>query len=236
MKIKFTTLSIALGLAAIGMTTSCSKDNPLAPSVEEQSLSKRAVTPSTTIGGTVNFTASGTKGYLKTIATGTYGARNFHQGTVPDLVDTTQWKNPASTYYYNLITNDGGTSTSYDFQFSGTANASLTVNTAKYKLYYLNTAFESVTTLPVGANLISDGIAASNSTNGTGNPNSTGWYIYNISNHIMSSYGPRTYILEDKTTGDKWKLRLNSVYKDETPNSGFAATNFPFMSFDYKKL
>ncbi|WP_286863402.1 MULTISPECIES: hypothetical protein [Sphingobacterium] len=236
MKIKFTTLSIALGLAAIGMTTSCSKDNPLAPSVEEQSLSKRAVTPSTTIGGTVNFTASGTKGYLKTIATGTYGARNFHQGTVPDLVDTTQWKNPASTYYYSLITNDGGTSTSYDFQFSGTANASLTVNTTKYDLYYVNTAFESVTTLPDDANLISNGTAASNSTNGTGNPSSTGWYIYNISNHIMSSYGPRTYILENKTTHELWKLRLNSVYKDETPNSGFAATNFPFMSFDYKKL
>ena len=235
MKIKFRTLSIALGIAAIGMTASCSKDNSLAPSIEEQSLSKRAVTPSTTIGGTVNFTATGTKGYLKTIATGTYGARNFHQGTVPDLVDTTQWKNPAGTYYYNLITNDGGTSTSYDFQFSGTANASLTVNTTKYNLYYVNTAFESVS-VSTSATLISNGTAASNSTNGVGNPNSTGWYIYNISNHIMSSYGPRTYILENKTTHELWKLRLNSVYKDETPNSGFAATNFPFMSFDYKKL
>lgn len=235
MKIKFTTLSIALGLAAIGMTASCSKDNSLAPSIEEQSPSKRAVTPSTTIGGTVNFTATGTKGYLKTIATGTYGARNFHQGTVPDLVDTTQWKNPASTYYYNLITNDGGTSTSYDFQFSGTANASLTVNTSKYDLYYVNTAFDAVTAATTGT-LISTGTAGSNSINGAGNPSSAGWYIYNISNHIMSSYGPRTYILENKTTGDKWKLRLNSVYKDETPNASIAATNFPFMSFDYKKL
>jgi len=65
MKIKFRTLSIALGIAAIGMTASCSKDNSLAPSVEEQSFSKRAATPSTTIGGTVNFTATGTKGYFK---------------------------------------------------------------------------------------------------------------------------------------------------------------------------
>ncbi|WP_104381483.1 hypothetical protein [Sphingobacterium sp. HMA12] len=235
MKIKFTTLSIALGLAAIGMTTSCSKDNPLAPSVEEQSLSKRAVTPSTTIGGTVNFTASGTKGYLKTIATGTYGARNFHQGTVPDLVDTTQWKNPASTYYYDLINNDGGTSASYDFQFSGTANASLTVNTTKYNLYYVNTGFDAVTVSTTGT-LISTGTAGSNSVNGTGNPSSAGWYIYNLSNHIMSSYGPRTYILVNKTTNTKWKLRLNSVYKDEVPNAAYAATNFPFMSFDYKKL
>jgi len=235
MKIRFTTLSIALGLAAIGMTTSCSKDNSLAPSVEEQSFSKRAATPSTTIGGTVNFTATGTKGYLKTIATGTYGARNFHQGTVPDLVDTTQWKNPASTYYYDLINNDGGTSAGYDFQFSGTANASLTVNTTKYNLYYVNTAFDAVTVATTGT-LISTGTAGSNSTNGTGNPSSAGWYIYNISNHIMSSYGPRTYILVNKTTNTKWKLRLNSVYKDEVPNAPYAATNFPFMSFDYKKL
>jgi len=235
MKIKFRTLSIALGIAAIGMTASCSKDNSLAPSVEEQSFSKRAATPSTTIGGTVNFTATGTKGYLKTIATGTYGARNFHQGTVPDLVDTTQWKNPASTYYYDLINNDGGTSAGYDFQFSGTANASLTVNTTKYNLYYVNTAFDAVTVATTGT-LISTGTAGSNSTNGTGNPSSAGWYIYNISNHIMSSYGPRTYILVNKTTNTKWKLRLNSVYKDEVPNAPYAATNFPFMSFDYKKL
>ncbi|MND94548.1 hypothetical protein D3C87_543190 [compost metagenome] len=235
MKIKFRTLSIALGIAAIGMTASCSKDNSLAPSVEEQSFSKRAATPSTTIGGTVNFTATGTKGYLKTLATGTYGARNFHQGTVPDLVDTTQWKNPASTYYYDLINNDGGTSAGYDFQFSGTANASLTVNTTKYNLYYVNTAFDAVTAATTGT-LISTGTAGSNSINGTGNPSSAGWYIYNISNHIMSSYGPRTYILVNKTTNTKWKLRLNSVYKDEVPNAPYAATNFPFMSFDYKKL
>jgi len=235
MKIKFRTLSIALGIAAIGMTASCSKDNSLAPSVEEQSFSKRAATPSTTIGGTVNFTATGTKGYLKTLATGTYGARNFHQGTVPDLVDTTQWKNPASTYYYDLINNDGGTSAGYDFQFSGTANASLTVNTTEYNLYYVNTAFDAVTAATTGT-LISTGTAGSNSINGTGNPSSAGWYIYNISNHIMSSYGPRTYILVNKTTNTKWKLRLNSVYKDEVPNAPYAATNFPFMSFDYKKL
>ncbi|MFU1856493.1 hypothetical protein BWD42_02950 [Sphingobacterium sp. CZ-UAM] len=235
MKIKFRTLSIAFGIAAIGMTASCSKDNSLAPNVEEQSFSKRAATPSTTIGGTVNFTATGTKGYLKTLATGTYGARNFHQGTVPDLVDTTQWKNPASTYYYDLVNNDGGTSAGYDFQFSGTANASLTVNTTKYNLYYVNTAFDAVTAATTGT-LISTGTAGSNSINGTGNPSSAGWYIYNISNHIMSSYGPRTYILVNKTTNTKWKLRLNSVYKDEVPNAPYAATNFPFMSFDYKKL
>lgn len=235
MKIKFTTLSIALSIATIGMTASCKKDNALAPSLEEQSFSKRAVTPPSTIGGTVNFTAAGTKGYLKTIATGTYGARNFHQGTVADQVDTTQWKNPASTYYYDLINNDGGTSSSYDFQFSGTANASLTVNTTKYNLYYVNTAFDAVTAVTVGT-LISTGTAGSNSLNGTGNPTSAGWYIYNLSNHIMSSYSPRTYIVENKTTKTKWKLRLNSVYKDETPNASVAATNFPFMSFDYKKL
>ncbi|MNG99242.1 hypothetical protein D3C72_1739660 [compost metagenome] len=134
-----------------------------------------------------------------------------------------------------MINNDGGTSAGYDFQFSGTANASLTVNTTKYNLYYVNTAFDAVTAATTGT-LISTGTAGSNSINGTGNPSSAGWYIYNISNHIMSSYGPRTYILVNKTTNTKWKLRLNSVYKDEVPNAPYAATNFPFMSFDYKKL
>jgi hypothetical protein len=235
MKIKFTTLSLVLGIAVVGVTASCNKDNTLTPSPEAPSLNKRAATPSTTVGGTVNFTAAGTKGYLKTIATGTYGARNFHQGTVSDLVDTTQWKNPASTYYYDLINHDGGTSSGYDFLFSGTANASLTVNTTKYNLYYVNTAFDAVTVSTSGT-LISNGTAGSNSVSGIGNPTSAGWYIYNLSNHIMSSYSPRTYILINKSSGAKWKLRLNSVYKDGAPNASYAATNFPFMSFDYKKL
>ncbi|TJZ63205.1 hypothetical protein FAZ15_02625 [Sphingobacterium olei] len=230
MKKSFRLLTIAFGLAVIGLTASCNKDNDVAPDLQANSL---AVTPPA-IGGTANFTAANTKGYLTTISSGVYGARNFHQGTVPDLVDTTQWANPAGTYYYDLGNNDGGTSGNYDFLFSGTANASFTVNTAKYDLYYVNTAFGSVSS--TGGTLIPSGTAGANSTSGTGNPSSAGWYIYDISVHIMSSYQPRTYILVNKSTGSDWKIRLNSVYKDEIPNSGFAATNFPFMSFDYAEL
>lgn len=231
MKKSFRLLRIAFAFSVIGLTVSCNKDNDVAPDLRVNSL---AVTPSPTIGGTVNFTAADTKGYLKTIASGVYGARNFHQGTIPDLVDTTQWANPSGTYYYDLDNNDGGTSGNYDFLFSGTANASLTVNTAEYDLYYVNTAFESVSS--TGGTHISSGTAGANSTNGTGSSSSPGWYIYDISIHIMSSYQPRTYILVNKGAGSDWKIRLNSVYKDEIPNLPFAATNFPFMSFDYAEL
>lgn len=229
----FKSISIICSIAVIGLTASCNKDEGVAPELE---LNTQAVTPPA-VGGTANFTAPDTKGYLTTLSSGVYGARNFHQGTVPSEVDTAQWENPAGTYYYDLSNNDGGTSSNYDFLFTGTANATFTVNTAKYDLYYVNTAFGSVTTTtPSGRVAITSGEAGSNSTNGTGNPSSAGWYIYDISTHIMSSYQPRTYILVNKGSGSDWKIQLNSVYWDESPNSGFAATNFPFMSFDYSEL
>ncbi|WP_270088199.1 hypothetical protein [Sphingobacterium sp. SYP-B4668] len=233
MKKSFRLLTIAFGLAVIGITVSCNKDADVTPDLQINSF---AVAPAP-VGDSVNFTATGTKGYLKTLSSGVYGARNFHQGTVPSEVDTSQWRNPASTYYYNLNINDGGTSANYDFLFTGTANSSFTVNTATYDLFYVNTTFNAVVnTTPTGRVAIPLGVAASNSTSGSGDPSSAGWYIYNISNHIMSSFQPRTYILVNKGTGSNWKIKLNSVYWNGSPNSSFAATNFPFMSFDYSEL
>lgn len=226
----FKSISIAFGIVVIGLTASCNKDDSLAPELE---LNTQAVAPPP-VGGTANFTAANTKGYLTTLFSGVYGARNFHQGTVPSEVDPDQWRNPAGTYYYNLANHDGGTDSNYDFLFTGTANATFTVNATKYDLYYVNTPFNEVD--DVAGTLITSGAAGANSTSGLANPASEGWYIYNISNHIMSSYQPRTYILVNKGTGSHWKIRLNSVYWDGSPNSGFAATNFPFMSFDYAQL
>jgi len=233
MKTNFSILTCAFGIAITSMMVSCSKNGDIeAPLLKPATL---ATSPASVGDSVVLDTINGTKGYLKTLATGVYGARNFHQGTVPDLVDTTQWSNPASTYYYSLSNNDGGNSGNWDFKFSGTANADFTVNTSKYTLSYTNTVFGSVTS-GTSTTPISGGTAGYNSLTGIGNSSSSGWYIYSIATHIMSSYQPRTYVLTPVGSGTKWKIKLNSVYKNETPNSGYAATNYPFMSFDYSAL
>ncbi|MFT4204684.1 MAG: hypothetical protein QM610_12335 [Chitinophagaceae bacterium] len=220
-------LTCAVGLAVIGMMASCSKENVSTPESE--------TTPGSNVGDSVALdTVNGTKGYLVTLSDG-YGARNFHQGTEASTEDTNQWADPASTYYYLLSSNDGGDSSDWDFKFSGTANANFTVNTTKYTLSYVNTSFDSVT-LSTTTTAISSGIAGYNSFSGTGSSTSSGWYIYNISTHIMSSYQSRTYVLTPVGSGSTWKIKLRSVYWNETPNASYAATNYPFMSFDYAKL
>jgi len=216
------------------INSSCQKEKDF--EFENSNLKMEALS-GTTANGTTNFTAPNTKGYLTTNADGTYGARNFSQGTVPDEVDESKWKTPADTYYFNLTQNNGATESDYDFKFSGTANANFTVNSAKYELYYINEEISDVDYLDQdGRILIPNGTAGYNSLSGIGNSLNAGWYIYNIRTHIMTSYAPRTYILVNKSTGNSFKIKLRSVYKDETPNSSQAANNFPFMSFDYKKF
>jgi hypothetical protein len=203
----------------------------------ENSNLKMEVLSAESTNATTNFTAPNTKGYLTINSDGSYGARDFSQGSVPDEVDESQWKNPAETYYFKLSSNDGGTEKDYDFKFSGTANANFTVNTAKYDLYYVNQELANVSSINQSGRIkITTGTAGYNSLSGIGNRTNPGWYIYNIRTHIMTSFNPRTYILVSKSTGDSYKIKLRSVYKGETPNADRAANNFPFMSFDYKKF
>lgn len=230
--LKKISLVAAMVLVAVASITSCKKSDGLATLLPPASL---AVTPPAQ-GDSADFEDPETKGYLKGLANGAYGARNFHQGTVEDLIDTNQWSTKAGTYYYSLIDHDGlsGAAISgYSFKFTGSATGDLVVDTSRFLLYYVNTVFESVTST-AGATLIAAGLAGYNP---SGTPAThPGWYRYNISNHTVTAYSPRTYLLVQKSNSATWKLRINSIYYNATPLGTPYPTNYPYYSFDYKQL
>jgi hypothetical protein len=227
----------AMAIAAAAMITSCKKSN----SLQEELAAPRgtAVSPLPTAPGQeYDFEDAETKGYLIWLATGTYGARNFHQGTVADLTDSTKWATKAGTYYYSFTDHDGlsgGATSGYHFKFTGSATADFTVDLSRFRLRYINTDFNSVSDT-TSSTLIAGGVASYNSITGIGNSASAGWYVYSLATHTVVAYTPRTYFIIDKTTpANRWKIRINSIYWNATP-VGTPPTNYPYFSFDYKKI
>lgn len=232
--LKKISLVAAIAITAAVTITSCKKSDNLA---SLPAPSTTAVTPPAQ-GDSVDFEDPETKGYLKGLANGAYGARNFHQGTVQDLTDTNQWATKAGTYYYSLDDHDGlsGAGISgYSFKFTGSATADFVVDTSRFTMRYVNTAFESVTST-TGSTLIASGVASYNSITGVGNSANPGWYVYSLVNHTVVAYAPRTYLLTKKSTNEVWKIRINSIYRNATPAGSPYPTNYPFLSFDYKQL
>lgn len=223
--------AIAFGSAA--MIASCKKTD-LQNDLSAPRTSAVAELPDE-LGDTSDFIDPQTKGYLVWLTDGSYGARNFHQGTVADLTDTTQWATKAGTYYYSFYDHDGlsGAGTSnYSFKFTGSATGDLIVDTSRFQLRYFNTAYPSVTDTTGSIN-IAAGLAGYNPGPSAAN---VGWYAYNISIHTVTAYGPRTYILINKSTQASWKLAINSIYWNETPAGSPYPTNYPYYSFNYKQL
>lgn len=227
--------AISIGIAAA--VTSCKKSNSLVnDAITAPKKSAVAVLPSAP-GDTVPFEDVETKGYLVWLDTDTYGARNFHQGTVVDLQDSTKWATKAGTYYYSLTDNDGLSGAdvaNYSFKFTGNATADLTVDTSRFRLRYINTDFGSVSDTTSSV-LIPGGVASYNSITGSGNATSAGWYIYSLTAHTVLAYTPRTYFVINKSTGARWKIRINSIYWDGVP-VGTPPANYPYYSFDYKQI
>lgn len=226
--------AIALGSAA--MIASCKKSNSLQDELSAPGTTAVSTLPTNT-GQEVDFEDVETKGYLVWLAANTYGARNFHQGTVADLEDSTQWATKAGTYYYSFTDHDGlsGAAVSgYHFKFTGSATADFTVDTSRFRMRYINTDFGSVSDT-TSSTLIAGGVASYNSVSGSGNSASAGWYIYSLTTHTVTAYTPRTYFIISKSTGTRWKMRINSIYWDATP-VGTPPTNYPYYSFDYKQI
>ncbi|RFZ94631.1 hypothetical protein D0C36_03550 [Mucilaginibacter conchicola] len=218
---KFNILSLAAGVAMLGLMASCQKENGVAPAANTQTVAVSPVTSTPT-----NFVEPSTKGTIALVS-GVYNVRNFHQGTVADLTDTTKWATRSSTYYYNIANSDGGTSSSYDFRFEGRATGDFVINTTKYNLYYADVAFGSVTA-STSKTAVSSGVFGYNSL-------TPGWYNYNILTHEVSAVANRTIILTNKTGVAKYKIRINSIYYNATP-VGSPAANYPYYSLDYQAL
>lgn len=225
-------LGLAFVAAAMSFLAACQKNDAVTPSSSIQPLNQRegfAVVPPGN-GTAVPFTHPNTKGTLALVS-GVYQARNFHQGTVQNLTDTTQWAVKAGKYFYKLgTTNDGADSTdvNYDFKFQGSATGDFVANPSKYTLGYVDQAFSSVTA-STSFTSVASGVLGYNRTG------VAGWYNYNISTHIVSAVQNRTILLiEDGTP--VYKIRINSIYKDGAPDTPTAATDYPYFSFDYQAL
>lgn len=223
---KFNIKALAVAIAALSILASCKKENSAGPSDSKLSANGLAVSPVTST--PTPFTEATTKGTIALVS-GVYNVRNFHQGTVKDLTDTTKWASKASTYYYSIANNDGADATTFDFKFQGSATGDFVVNAAKYDLYYADVAFGSVSNLTSRTALTSGVI-------GYNNGSTIGWYNYNISIHQVTAVAGRTIILVSKTGGVNYKVRINSIYYNATPAGTPYATNYPFYSLDYQRL
>jgi len=228
----------------IALFSSCQKDDVATPN--SGLTIDNGVAVAIPDGSSINLSVAGpyaskTKGTVSRSGS-VYTVTNFAQGTVTAPADSTQWSTVASTYYFSLINNVGGDSTSststyFDLRFTGSANGDIYAYSGNYTLAYQDSAFataKGVVTLAapggklgtnriyMGTVLISSGI---------------GWYDYNISTHIVTAYQPRTLILKDRITGKAlWKVSISSIYSNGTPNAGSSATNYPYYNFQYQAL
>lgn len=224
----FNIKTLAIAVVTLSVLASCKKENSTAPADTKLSTANGlAVSPVTST--PTAFTEATTKGTIALVS-GVYNVRNFHQGTVADLTDTTKWASKASTYYYSIVNSDGGNSSTYDFKFQGSATGDFVVNSAKFDLYYADVAFGSVSG-STSKTALTGGVIGYNT--GT----TIGWYNYVISNHQVTAVPNRTIILISKTTGGaNYKVRINSIYYNAAPAGTPYATNYPFYSLDYQRL
>ena len=228
--------------AAIAVFSSCQKDEvaPSSPLTINDGLA--VAIPN---GGSIDLHVSGpyaakTKGTVSRSGN-VYTVANFAQGTVTPPADSTQWANVASTYYFSLVDNVGGDSTSttsvyYDLRFTGSANGDIYAYSGSYILAYQDVAFASATGGTGTTNAPGGKMGTNNiKIGGTVITPGTGWYDYDISTHIVTSYQPRTLILKDRITGDPvWKVTITSIYSGGAPNAGSSATNYPYYNFQYQ--
>jgi hypothetical protein len=227
---------------AVIMASSCSKNNDVAaPSLSLNSA--KAWTPAAS-GDSINLHAVGTYaantvGFNKYVS-GVFSVRDFSQGTVTAPADSTMWSTVASTYYFNLRDNTGGSSSitgSYDILFTGSANGDLRPNTAvagvTYTIAYVDEAFSTVDASDYNASNV-------RSSFGYNNGSSIGWYNYDISVHIMTAVAGRTFIVKRVVTTTSattyYKIRIKTLYHGGAPNAPFAATNYPYYWFDYQAI
>jgi len=191
-------------------------------------------------GAAVNFTAASTFGTVRLDASGVYWVENFFQGTPGTGTDPHV---PNSTYYYRTDITDGGTSGNYLIQFAGTANGDITVASG-WTLSYTTTAFNSVTsstsTTAVSGAFGYNNISFGTPTTWTVNTLHPGWYNYDITNHIVyplaDNGGSVTLVITNTTTGVKYKLEMQDIYQNGTPNGSTPPNNYPYFKFRYKQL
>lgn len=230
---------VAMALASVAIFSSCQKEGEqAAPLLPAADVTTAATNPGT--GQTVSFNCDSTFGTVTLDASGVYNVANFFQG-----VQGTTGNPPHiahSTYYYSLADNDGGCD-GYDLIFNGTANADIRVPSGYTLQYTTTTSFANVTSSTTGStvtvfgyNRILMGAPTGNTTINTAHP---GWYNYDVINHIVypiAEWGVEATLIVTTDAGVKYKVQIQDVYSNGTPNNTVQANNYPYFKFRYKRL
>lgn len=233
-------LALAAGSLAV-FAASCQKDNvtPGSTQLIDGNTTGVVVSP----GSSASFTSFNTFGTLALNNSGVYTVTNFLQGTINNSGNPPH--NANSTYYYSFTLNDGvGTADSADLQFSGTANADVTVLGSLSSLAYATSSFDNIVSgavTPTWVNISTNkiGFNRTDTVNFAINTTTPGWYNYNIRRHValplVENSSPLT-LLATVRNGDEYYIELQDVYSNRTPNSYITPSNYPYLHFRYKKL
>lgn len=228
------TRNFLFGICGLAMAfTACSKNDDITSTNPANNGMK--------IGDTASLNTTYTKGQLILLAEGTFGVRNFEQGTGSNTKDTALWGTQNKYYYFNFAEH-AGDSLTYDIRFQSGASGEIVVDTSKYQLRFVNKYFDDVTDT-TGGTTIAAGKASFNTIYSkdtaqatVGTPTAAGWYIYNLNTHVLSAYAERSYLIVNKSSSVTYKLHMNSMYSYGKPATSVAASNYAYFSFDYKAL
>ncbi|MCS4226075.1 hypothetical protein [Sphingobacterium sp. BIGb0165] len=225
----FTTAALLCALS-LGFT-SCSKDDDKVEQVEQEYQAKVMVKDGETVDLKKVSKTINTQGTIK--RTGKiYSLRNFRQFTIGE--DGKATTTAAETFYFDFKENDGISKA--DFVVSINAKGSnvdfVTNNSKGYTLSYIDKAFDEV-------KATDEFTAAKNNLLGlqsTYAPNVIGWANYTgAPNHQVLAVANRTIIVL-KDNKPFFKIRMNSVYENETMNREVAPNNYFFYSIDYQEF
>ena len=231
-------MTLAAGALAV-IAASCQKDNvtPGATSLIDGNTTGVVVSP----GSSASFTSFKTFGTLSLNTSGVYSVANFLQGTINNSGNPPHTAN--STYYYSFELNDGvGIADSADLQFSGTANADVTVLGSGATLEYAAASFDNVVSgaaTPSWTAISSRkiGFNRTDTTSFAINTTTPGWYNYNIRRHValpLVENGSALTLRVTTKNADVYYVELQDVYSNRTPNAYITPSNYPYLHFRYK--
>ncbi|WP_295128984.1 HmuY family protein [uncultured Chitinophaga sp.] len=126
------------------------------------------------------------------------------------------------TFATQTLSATGTDSSKWDISFTSTYNGNVTASNGKIAL--VDTAFDALTTAPADT-------AFKYATVGIDGFGQTGWYVYNMTTHIVSPKANRTIVL--RTAAGKYaKLQMISLYKGN-PAAPTLQTPVPYLTFKY---
>ncbi|MNG83463.1 hypothetical protein D3C87_543210 [compost metagenome] len=225
----FTTAALLCALS-LGFT-SCSKDDDNVIITEQEYQAKVSVKDGETVNLANISRTSNSQGTINRKGN-VYSLRNFKQFIVGD--DNKATTTAATTYYFDFKENDGASNNNFMIYVNAKgSNVDLATNSLKgYTLSYIDKAFDEV-------KASDQFIAATNNLLGLQSayaPNVIGWANYTgAPNHQVLAVANRTIIVL-KDNKPFFKIRMNSVYENETMNREVAPNNYFFYSIDYQEF